>query len=417
MVEAAKGENYCDVLAGKKDDAIYISKGISSDFVDQLEIDLNNIYLSSSDNEISLIQEADTLQASAKITLIITLVILISILTLAFIMMIISILKPINRLKEHMIKTSNSGNLKEYKIIQKSEIAEMAKNYNILINKLKNEFWINDIRNSLNDEMAGNISVKELTQKAINFLSRSLDAGNGAFYTHNNNKENELILNSSFAFTERERLSNIYEFGQGIVGQVALERKPILLTNVRKSEAAICTGTIYEAPLNVYAFPLIYNNELYGVIELSSFETFNELKQQFIEVASNTIAINLYSAIQNEKIKQLLQVSEKATKKAQEVSVQLINANEVLEEQQRQLQVQTEELQQTNAQLEEQQQILQQQSEEMQQTNAQLEENQSYMEEQSKLLSIKNEELEKSRIEILARSKDWKWQINIKPSS
>ena len=178
----------------------------------------------------------------------------------------------------------------------------MAKNYNILINKLKNEFWINDTRNSLNDEMAGNISVKELTQKAINFLSRSLDAGNGTFYIHNN-KENKLILNSSFAFTERERLSNTYEFGEGIVGQVALERKPILLTNVRKSEAAICTGTIYEAPLNVYAFPLIYEDELYGVIELSSFETFNKLKQQFIEVASNIIAINLYSAIQNERIK------------------------------------------------------------------------------------------------------------------
>lgn len=396
-----------NVLEGKKDDAIYISKGISSDFVDQLELYLNNISLSSSDNEINLIQESNRLQDSGKIALILTLVMLISILTLSFTMIIISILTPINRLKEHMIKISNSGNLEEYEIIQKSEIAEMAKNYNILINKLKNEFWINNARNSLNDEMAGNISVKELTQKAINFLSRSLDAGNGTFYIHNNNKENKLILNSSFAFTERERLSNIYEFGQGIVGQVALERKPILLTNVRKSEVAICTGTIYEAPLNVYAFPLIYDGELYGVIELSSFETFNKLKQQFIEIASNMIAINLYSEIQNEKIKQLLEVSEKATKDAQEVSVQLINANEVLEEHQRQLQIQTEEFQQTNAQLEEQQQILQQQSEEMQQTNAQLEENQLHIEEQSKLLSIQNEELEKSRIEILARSKDY----------
>ena len=103
-----------DVLAGKKDDAIYISKGISSDFVDQLELYLNNIYLSSSDNEISLIEESNRLQASERITLILTLVILISILTLAFIMMIISILIPINRLKEHMIKISNSGNLEEY---------------------------------------------------------------------------------------------------------------------------------------------------------------------------------------------------------------------------------------------------------------------------------------------------------------
>lgn len=393
------------VQEGKKNEAIEISKGISSDFADQLELHLNNIYLTSSDNEISLIQESNDLQDSARITLIITLIILIVILTLAFIMMIISIITPINRLKEHMVNTSKLGDLHEYKISQRNEIAEMAKNYNILINKLKNEFWINDIQNSLNKQIAGNISVNELTQKVINFLSRSLDAGNGTFYVHNS-KEEKLILNSSFAFTERDKLSNTYELGEGIIGQVALERKAILLKNVRKSEGTICTGTINEAPLNIYAFPLIYNNELYGVIELSSFETFNKLKQELIKAASHMIAINLYSAIQNEQIKQLLEVSEKATKEAQEVSVQLVNTNEILEEQQRQLQVQTEELQQTNAQLEEQQQILQQQSEEMQQTNAQLEENQLHMEEQSKLLRTKNEELEKSRTEILERSKD-----------
>jgi len=395
-----------DVLEGKKNDAIVISEGISSDFVDQLEIDLNNIYLSSTNSETSLIEEANRLQSSQRITLILTLVILVSMLTLAFIMVMKSVLAPINRLKEHMIKTTNSGKLDEYEIIQKNEISEMARNYNILINKLKNEFWINDTLNSLNDEMDGNLSVKELTQRAMNFLSRSLDAGNGTFYIHNN-KENKLMLNSSFAFTQRERLSNIYELGEGIVGQVGLEKKPILLTNVRKSEAAICTGTVYEAPLNVYAFPLIYEDELYGVIELSSFETFNKLKQQFIEAASNVIAINLYTTIQNQKIKELLVVSEKATKESQEISLKLINANAVLEEQQRQLQVQTEELQQTNAQLEEQQQILEQQSEEMQQTNAQLEENQLQIEDQSKLLNIKNEELEKSGQEILARSKDY----------
>jgi signal transduction histidine kinase/DNA-binding response OmpR family regulator len=390
---------------GKKDDAIKISKGISSDFADQLELDLDNIYLTSSNNEISLVQELSKMQSSEKTTFLFTLIILISILLILFILIIKSILTPINRLKDHMIITTNSGNLEEYKITQKSEISEMAKNYNILINKLKSQLWINDTRNSLNDEMVGTMSIKELTQRTINYLSRVLDAGNGTFYICNSN-ENKLRLISSFAFTERERLSNIYEFGEGIVGQVALERKAILLTNVKKSESAISSGTICATPLNVYAFPLVYEGELYGVIELSSFEQFSNLKMQFIETASNLIAINLYSTIQNERISELLNISEKATKEARETSIQLMNANEILEEQQRQLQVQTEELQQTNAQLEEQQQILQQQSEELQQTNTQLEENQLYMSEQAGLLSKKNIELEQSREEILDRSRE-----------
>lgn len=393
------------VQEGKKDNAAEISKGISADFVDQLEQDLNNIYLSSSDNEVSLMDELNKLQDSGRITLVLTLIILIGILIVTFVAMIKSILTPINRVKNHMSMILETGNLEEIGILQKTEISEMGKNYNILINKLKNQFWINDVRNSVSDEMIGNMSVEELSQRVLNILARLLEAGNGAFYVHDE-KENNLSLTASFAFTERERLSNKYDIGEGLIGQVALEKKPILLKNIRKSESAICTATLYEAPLNIYAFPLIYENEICGVIELSSFEPFDGLKQQVIENLSSIIAINLYSATQNYKIKELLNISEEATNKAQEISHQLKSANEVLEDQQRQLQVQTEELQQSNSQLEEQQQILQQQSEELQQTNSQLEEHQQQLEEQSRILNIKNSELERSKEEILERAKD-----------
>lgn len=393
------------VQEGKKNDAIEVCKGINSDFVDQLERDLNNIYLSSSDNEKSLMDELNTLQSSVKITLILTLMILISVLILVFISVVYSIVEPINRLREHMIKISETGNLEEIEILQKSEISEMAKNYNVLINKLKHQFWINDVRNSLNDEIIGNMSVEELSQRVINTLSRLLDAGNGAFYIYDG-EEKKLRLTSSFAFTERERLSNKYDLGEGLVGQVALEKKPILLKNIKKSQATICTATVNEPPLNIYAFPLLYENELYGVIELSSFEVFDSLKLQVLDNLSSIIAINLYSATQNYKIKELLKLSEESNDKAQEISNQLKSANEILEEHQRQLQVQTEELQQSNAQLEEQHQILQQQSEELQQTNAQLEENQLQLEEQSRILNDKNSELEKSKEEIITHVKE-----------
>ncbi|WP_010233234.1 response regulator [Clostridium arbusti] len=394
-----------DMQEGKKDDAINISKGISSDFVSELELDLDNIYSNSSTNQTSLIQESNELQSSERITLILTLTILTSILLVLFISIIKSIVVPINKLKDHMIKISNSGNFEEYEINEKDEISEMAKNYNLLIGKLKTKLWINNAQNALNDVMANSLSVKELTQKTIDFLSRTLDAGNGTFYIYKHS-ENRLILNSSFAFTEREKLSNIYELGEGIVGQVALERKPIHLKKVRESESAICTSTTLAPPLNIYTFPLIYENDLYGVIELSSFEYFDDLKKKFIGEVCNAIAINLYSVFQNERIKDLLVKSEESTKEAHEISSELKNANEELEEQQRQLQVQAEELQQTNSQLEEQQQILQQQSEELQQTNTQLEEHQLQIEEQSRIMNIKNGELEKSKEEILVRSKE-----------
>lgn len=387
---------------GKRDDSIKIAKGISSDFVEQLEVNLSNIYINSLNNTVRLMEESNRLQSTQKATVIVTLVILISILLVLFILIITSILSPINNLKNHMIKITNSDQLEEYKITQKGEISDMAQNYNILINKLKAELWVNKNRNLLNNKMAGNMSVKEFTQNTINALCKLLEAENGAFYIFNNNKNN-LMLNSTFARTESQKVHNICELGDGVSGQAALERSPILIKNVTRLESPSM-----NIVSNVYAFPLIYEENVYGVIELSSFEAFDDLKQKFIEVISSTIAINLFSEVQNEKIKDLLAISEEATNKAQEMSNQLKSANEELEEHQRQLQVQTEELQQTNAELEEHQQILQQQSEEMQQTNAQLEEHQLQLEEQSRLLTAQNYELEKSRQEILKRAEAYK---------
>jgi len=162
-----------------------------------------------------------------------------------------------------------------------------------------------------------------------------------------NDEDKKLYLNSSYAFTERDRLSNQYELGEGIIGQVALERKPILLKNVKRQEALITTGTVTEAPLNVYAVPLLYQGHLYGVLELSSFEPFVELKQELMNEAAKIVSTYLYTAVQNNRIVNLLKITEAAKQEAGRKASELEEANRVLEEQQILLQKQTEELQQT----------------------------------------------------------------------
>jgi len=125
--------------------------------------------------------------------------------------------------------------------------------------------------------------------------------------------------------------------------------------------------------------PLLYQGHLYGVLELSSFEPFVELKQELMNEAAKIVSTYLYTAVQNNRIVNLLKITEAAKQEAGRKASELEEANRVLEEQQILLQKQTEELQQTNIQLEYQQQKLQQQSEELQQTNSQLEDNNSFL--------------------------------------
>ncbi|WP_338760984.1 response regulator [Bernardetia sp. ABR2-2B] len=207
--------------------------------------------------------------------------------------------------------------------------------------------WIKDGINQLAQQLSGNLLSLELSRKAINFISRYTESAQGVMYLVDS-YSSKLKLNASYAFTERSGLSNEYKIGEGLVGQVGLERSPILLKNIRRQDMSLTTGTVEEPPTHVYAFPLVFEYELYGVIELASFEPFTQLKQEFLQQAANTIVTYIYSVLQTDRIKGLLATSEEATRSAQARAQEIEQANERLEVQQGELQEKSEELKRRN---------------------------------------------------------------------
>ncbi|GAK57943.1 chemotaxis sensory transducer [Candidatus Vecturithrix granuli] len=243
---------------------------------------------------------------------------------------------------------------------------------------MEQQNWLKDGMSQLSNELAGETSLHRVCQKAISFTARYVNAGQGCVYVYDAAQEC-LKLYGTFAFIERDDLSNTYKFGEGIIGQVALEQKPILLKYVAPGEHQIVSGTGAETPLNIYTLPLIYENELYGVLELASFEPFDQKKQDFLQETNHIIATALFSTAQRERGQELLQLAQEATKEAEQAKMQAEQraedarkANVRLEEQQQQLQQQNEEFQQLNAQLEEQREQLEQQREELRQQKEEL---------------------------------------------
>ncbi|GAK52606.1 methyl-accepting chemotaxis sensory transducer [Candidatus Moduliflexus flocculans] len=233
--------------------------------------------------------------------------------------------------------------------------------------------WAKDGMSQLNAALMGDLSLTEMCDRAICFVARYVNAGRGVLYVYHAD-EQALRLCGTFAFTERDHLSNAYQMGESVIGQVALERAPILLTHISEQESRILSGTVSAAPLNTYTFPLIYNEQLYGVIELASFEPFEQKLTDFLAEASRIIATAIFSAMQKDQMQRLLTKAERATEEAErakeeaEIQSQEAQAAAVrLEEQQQRLQQQNEELQQMNAQMEEQRQQIEQQREELRQ--------------------------------------------------
>ena len=91
-----------------------------------------------------------------------------------------------------------------------------------------------------------------------------------------------LQLVASFAFTSRSNLSNQYKIGEGIIGQVALEKEPIILTNIQDDIGVIQSGTTSSKPKEIFAFPLIHEEELFGVIEITSSNNFTPIYKKYL---------------------------------------------------------------------------------------------------------------------------------------
>ncbi|MEZ4525895.1 MAG: response regulator [Desulfobacterales bacterium] len=255
-----------------------------------------------------------------------------------------SILMGISALKNTMSEISHSGKPVRSELKGNNEITEMAGHFNRLIDILQEQLWLRNGLNLLNEKISGRMSFEEMVSESISFVSRYAEACTGAIFTFH--PEEEMCrLRASFAFTERKYLAHAFKKGEGVVGQVAVEKSPILLKNISREEAVTNTGTQSEAPKNIYTFPLLYEGQLYGVAETAFFEEMTQIRGEFLDSAAKIIATALYTSDQSEKIRNLLDESKASNVALQRKTAQLSEANENLTGLNDELKAQSDELQ------------------------------------------------------------------------
>ncbi|MBN2425668.1 MAG: response regulator [Calditrichaceae bacterium] len=260
---------------------------------------------------------------------------------------------------------------------------KMRDNIHSSISKIEKQNWLKSGISGLNDTIRGELELKELCQKAISYTSKYSDAKIGAIYINNGEDTFELI--GSYAFTKRKGNRNIIKLGEGLIGQAALERQHIIFNNVPENYVKINSGLGEALPLNIIVSPLVYQDEISGVIEIGSSYEFKDEHMEFMRQVSESIAIAINSAKARAKTQQLLY-------KTQEQAEELQTQQEELRVTNEELQAQQEELRVTNEELEEQTKALKMSEESLKQKHNEL---------------IKaNEDLEKQKSEIFQKNKD-----------
>ncbi len=231
----------------------------------------------------------------------------------------------------------------------------------------------------LNDAMRGEQDLTAISRNVITYLCRYLKAPIGALYIMDED-ENVLLLSGSFAYQKRKSLSNRFVPGEGLVGQAALERLRIQVSEVPEDYIRVESGLGFAGPRHIVVSPLLLESTVKGVIEIAAFEDFSDVQLLFIDQVSGSIAVAINSAQARTRMQNLLNQTQKQAELLQhqqealrESNLELEHQAEALKQSESRLQTQQEELRQTNEELQEQTQLLEEQKEDIHKKNLELE--------------------------------------------
>ena len=218
------------------------------------------------------------------------------------------------------------------------EVAQLKDNINQMIINLrettrKNQDtdWLKTNLARFSSMMQGQKNLETVSQMIMSQLTPLVSAQQGAFFVMGQEEGAPCLkMMSAYAHRERKSISNRFKLGEGLIGQCALEREPILITNVPSDYIQISSGLGEATPLSLIVLPVLFEGEVKAVIELASFEQFRPIHQLFLEQLMESIGVVLNMITANMRTEELLQQSQGLTQELQSQSRELTLQQEEL---------------------------------------------------------------------------------------
>jgi HAMP domain-containing protein/signal transduction histidine kinase/CheY-like chemotaxis protein len=245
----------------------------------------------------------------------------------------------------------------------KGEVEELKDTINQMIANLKQTTLRNQEQDWLKSNLAkftqmlqGQKDLNTVTRRILSELAQVVNAQKGMFYIleqDENFKNQKLNLFAAYAFGEEVKTQKQFALGEGLVGQCALEKERILLTNVPKNYTKISSGLGKASPLNLIVLPVLFEKEIKAVIELASFDTFSETHLDFLSQLTESIGIVLNTIEANTRTESLLVQSQSLTDELRRTNEELQDKAHLLVKQKEEVEAKNKEVEEARLSLEE----------------------------------------------------------------
>ncbi len=144
----------------------------------------------------------------------------------------------------------------------------------------------------------------------ISGLVKYIEGNQGAIYVVQEDSENEQeqVLNriGTYAYGRHKYVEDIIKPGSGLVGQAFLEQETIHMIDIPDDYIKITSGLGDAPPRSLIIVPMKFNDQIYGVMEIASFNKFQKHEVDFLETIAESIASTISNVRINEQTVKLL---------------------------------------------------------------------------------------------------------------
>jgi signal transduction histidine kinase/DNA-binding response OmpR family regulator/HAMP domain-containing protein len=218
------------------------------------------------------------------------------------------------------------------------EIAALKDTINEMISNLKEQTLKNAEQDWLKTNLArfsrmlqGERDLATVSNLIMSELAPLVNAQYGVFYvTKREEDETKLELVASYGAESPDALKQEFSLREGLIGQAAADRRPILLKDSPPDFIRIGSGLGHAKPANVNILPALFEDEVKAVIELASFNEFNETHQSFLDQLMESVGIVLNTIAATMRTEGLLKQSQLLTQELQARQTELTRKQQEL---------------------------------------------------------------------------------------
>jgi GAF domain-containing protein len=194
-----------------------------------------------------------------------------------------------------------------------------------------------------------NTDAPQLCKEVIRGFVKYLDVNQGAlFLPREDDGTGVLERVATYAYNRTKYINSRVAYGQGLVGQCALEKDTIYLAEVPAGYVHITSGLGEAPPRTILVVPLLHNGQVYGVLEMASFKSFAPHQVAFVEKVAESIAGALANIAVNDQTRRLLEQSQQLAESMKSQEEELRQNQEELQATQEEMRRRQEELEREN---------------------------------------------------------------------